>query len=318
MALQSSSSLHPTTNKFHVCLPAMAGVATRVAQLVNLKHPSTLRIRQRHSLQQAFQAHSRRSLSLPPKDARAGVAFALDISFVEAPLVKKELAAEQIYSLVLDISSNPSLMKGHTAAGQYVQLRVPGTDAKPAYISIASPPRTATSGSLEFLIKYVEGSTAGYLCNLKKGDKVEVSPVGGSGFPIDRLYPAEDFPTVLIFATGTGISPVRSLIEAGFDAIKRSDVRLYYGTRSLRWMAYQEKFKEWEASGIRVIPVLSQSDGDWEGEAGYVQAAFQKEKGITDPLRTGAILAGQREMMEDVTSHLLAEGVLKEKIIKNF
>lgn len=34
-------------------------------------------------------------------------------------------------------------------------------------------------------------------------------------------------------------SPIRSLIESGFSAAKRSDVRLYYGARNLKRMAYQ-------------------------------------------------------------------------------
>lgn len=34
-------------------------------------------------------------------------------------------------------------------------------------------------------------------------------------------------------------SPIRSLIEAGFGADKRADVRLYYGARNLSRMAYQ-------------------------------------------------------------------------------
>jgi hypothetical protein len=34
-------------------------------------------------------------------------------------------------------------------------------------------------------------------------------------------------------------SPIRSLIESGFGASKRSDVRLYYGARNLKRMAYQ-------------------------------------------------------------------------------
>eukprot|EP00250_Pteridium_aquilinum_P012971 c21054_g1_i1 orf=322-1368(+) len=321
MAISTNATLNATTHKLHAGrqhpLP-MACVATRVARLINPLPESSLLLRHRHSLQQSFQhRHCCRSRLLP-KRAHAGVAFALDISFVEAPLTSVELAAEQIYSLVLDVSGSSALMSSHTRAGQYVQLRVTGSDSKPAYMSIASPPSTATSGSLEFLIKYVKGQTAGLLCDLNKGDKVEVSPVGGNGFAIERLYPAEDFPTVLLFATGTGISPVRSLIEAGFDAHKRSDVRLYYGTKNLQWMAYQDKFKEWESSGVKIIPVLSQSDDDWTGEAGYVQASFLKQKGIANPLQAGAILSGQKEMMQDVTSHLVAEGVLQEKILKNF
>ena len=33
----------------------------------------------------------------------------------------------------------------------------------------------------------------------------------------------------------------------------------------------QEKFKEWESSGVKVVPVLSQPDDGWRGETGYVQ-----------------------------------------------
>jgi hypothetical protein len=58
---------------------------------------------------------------------------------------------------------------------------------------------------MEFLIKAVEGTTAGMLCNLGKGDKVELSQVMGSGFRVDQIAPAEDYPTILLFATGSGI-----------------------------------------------------------------------------------------------------------------
>lgn len=34
-------------------------------------------------------------------------------------------------------------------------------------------------------------------------------------------------------------SPIRSLIETGFNADERSDVRLYYGAKNLNRMAYQ-------------------------------------------------------------------------------
>lgn len=46
------------------------------------------------------------------------------------------------------------------------------------------------------------------------GAEVEASAVMGKGFQIDQV-PADKFPTVVIFATGTGISPIRSLIESG-------------------------------------------------------------------------------------------------------
>ncbi|KAB2084597.1 hypothetical protein E1A91_A05G356100v1 [Gossypium mustelinum] len=234
------------------------------------------------------------------------------------PISSIETAAESLFHISIDVSSSPDLAASHTLPGQYLQLRLLDVE-KPSFLAIASPPSlAASSGAFEFLVKSVAGSTAELLCGLKKGDVVELSQAMGNGFNIDKIDPPEDYPTVLIFATGSGISPIRSLIESGFGADKRSDVRLYYGARNLRRMAYQDRFKEWESSGVKVVPVLSQPDDSWTGESGYVQAAFSRAKQIHSPKGTGAVLCGQRQMTEEVTSILVADGVSSEKILKNF
>lgn len=239
-----------------------------------------------------------------------------EIMWAEAPVADVGIACEEHYHLVLDISGNRELMEGHTKAGQFVQVKI--GNSKPAFLAIASPPKVTAAGSMEFLIKAVEGTTAGSLCNLGKGDKVELSQVMGSGFKMDQVAPAEDYPTILLFATGSGISPIRSLLEHGFDAGKRKDVRLYYGARNLDRMSYQDKFKAWEATGVRIVPVLSQPDSSWNGAQGYVQAAFSDNKGVIVGSQTGAVLCGHKQMALDVTDLLLADGVPKEKILLNF
>ena len=40
-----------------------------------------------------------------------------------------------------------------------------------------------------------------------------MSPVMGKGFPVEKAPPAE-FPYLFIFATGTGIGPIKALIES--------------------------------------------------------------------------------------------------------
>jgi hypothetical protein len=47
------------------------------------------------------------------------------------------------------------------------------------------------------------------------------------------------FPDSYYFLSVFSFSPIRSLIESGFSADKRSDVRLYYGARNVKRMAYQ-------------------------------------------------------------------------------
>ncbi|KAL5763362.1 hypothetical protein ACOSP7_019626 [Xanthoceras sorbifolium] len=235
-----------------------------------------------------------------------------------APLSGISPAAESLFHISIDVSDAPDLAASYTRPGQYLQLRV-GDVAKPTFLAIASPPAfTSASGAFEFLVKSVPGSTAEVLCGLNKGDVVEITPAAGGGFNVDRIQPPDEYPTVVIFATGSGISPIRSLIESGFSLKERSDVRLYYGARNLKRMAYQDRFKEWESSGVKIVPVLSQPDGSWSGETGYVQAAFARAKQIYRPVGTGAILCGQKQMTEEVTSILVAEGVSMEKILKNF
>lgn len=65
--------------------------------------------------------------------------------------------------------------------------------------------QSAQAGQLEFLIKAVEGTTAALICDLKVGDEADVSPVMGKGFNMEALQPPEDWSTVIIFATGSGI-----------------------------------------------------------------------------------------------------------------
>ncbi|KAI3816546.1 hypothetical protein L1987_16247 [Smallanthus sonchifolius] len=234
------------------------------------------------------------------------------------PLADVKPAAESLFHITIDVSDSPDLASSYAVAGQYLQLRIPNVE-KPSFLAIASPPSLAfTNGIFEFLVKSIAGSTAEILCGLGKGDVVELSPVMGKGFSTDQISPPEDYQSVLIFATGSGISPIRSLIESGFSADKRSDVRLYYGARNLQRMAYQDRFKSWESSGVTIVPVLSQPDDSWTGEAGYVQAAFARAKQLYAPDSTGAVLCGQKQMAEEVTSILVGNGVPNEKILKNF
>ncbi|KAG6477947.1 hypothetical protein ZIOFF_061379 [Zingiber officinale] len=286
---------------------------------------------------------SRRALTVLATAAWQGAA-----TWTPAPisLVAPADADATLFHVAVDVSDSPDLAFSFTSPGQYLQLRVPDAK-KPVFLAIASPPYFAVSrGEFQFLVKRFPGSTADLLCGLERGDVVELSEVMGRGFPIERISSPDAFPTVLIFATGSGISednvdwrqttatevelvlsvsftrvmsmnneieapsPIRSLIESCFNTNERSDVRLYYGIRNLQRMAYQDRFKDWESSGVKIIPVLSQPDERWSGERGYVQAAFSRDKRILNPLSTGAVLCGHRQMAEDVTSELVASGML--------
>jgi hypothetical protein len=69
-------------------------------------------------------------------------------------------------------------------------------------------------------------------------------------------------------------------------------------------MAYQDRFTNWESTGLKIIPVLSRADDSWKGERGYVQDAFLKAQNIANHFSTGAVLCGQKQMSEACLSSL--------------
>ncbi|BBG94512.1 hypothetical protein Prudu_002818 [Prunus dulcis] len=85
------------------------------------------------------------------------------------------------------------------------------------------------------------------------------------------------------------MSPIRSLIESGFSADTRSDVKLFYGARNLDRMAYQV---------LRLCQYYHSRMMVGRDKVVYVQAAFSRAKQIYNPLSTAAVLCGQKQMTE--------------------
>lgn len=216
-------------------------------------------------------------------------------------------AADGLTDLVLDIQGTP-LVGTHAHPGQYVRLRLPGVSE--GLFAIASPPDPQGT-RWEFLLK--DGAALpDALIRLPPGARVEVSPPQGKGFPLERARGHD----LLLFATGSGISPIRSVIASirrERDAYGR--VTLYFGARTPGAFAYQDELHEWEAGGVRVVRSVSQPGASgWQGLTGYVQAHLGEE-----PVAGAvAFLCGQSEMVQGVKATLLARGVAKDAIFLNY
>jgi NAD(P)H-flavin reductase len=224
-----------------------------------------------------------------------------------ATLVARSPAADGLTDLTLDLSETP-LRGAHRHPGQYVHLRLPGHEE--GLFALASPP--SSSARWEFLVK--EGSPlTDELIHLPLGGRVDVSRPEGRGFPLEQARGKD----LLLFATGSGISPIRSVIES----IRRERnaygrVTLYFGVRTPTSFAYARDFEAWEKTSIRVVRTVSQPDaGSWQGLTGYVQAHLSEE-----PLKPGtlAFLCGQQEMVQGVKETLQARGLPESAILQNF
>ncbi|PSC71452.1 hypothetical protein C2E20_5041 [Micractinium conductrix] len=246
---------------------------------------------------------SARGLRLVPR-----ASWGAPVEFAAGKVLENEREAEQLQRLRVQIGGAAS---AYTKAGQFIQAKF-GEDGKAGFFAIASSPGAdKENGVVELLVKS-QGGTAEQLCTAAAGAEVLVSAPMGKGFHVDTIPPA-DVHTVLIFATGSGISPIRALIESGvLQAGERKDVRLYYGVRSPAHQAFADAIPAWQAAGVKVVPVFS-----GQGQ-GYVQDAFAKETGVSDWGGVAAVLCGQKGMAEAVTELLTSNGVPPERILTNF
>jgi len=207
--------------------------------------------------------------------------------------------------------------------GQYVQVKIAGDDeCKPSFIAVANSIQSVEEeGCYEFLIKKTENNS--WCTDTKEGDLLDVSQILGGGFPVAENFDGFkfDFPTqnILMFASGTGIAPIRSVIESGvLKPDSGRSCRLYYGCRSPSEMAYAERFAEWEAAGVQVVPVVSQPEGTgWNGRTGYIQNALE-EDGVVAPKNCGAIMCGMKGMADSVKDVLGKAGVIEGRVLTNF
>jgi propane monooxygenase reductase subunit len=195
--------------------------------------------------------------------------------------------------------------------GQYVDIRVPGSDAYRSF-SMANTPDAA--GRLEFMIKlYPGGRFSGLLEDggIAVGDALEIrGPYG-----LFTLREASDRP-LLFIGGGAGMAPILSLLRAMAGRGARRPVAYYYGART-----EQDLFHLGEIAALgdmlgdfRFVPALSEPDD---------KSTFDCETGlITDVVARGetslgdvdAYLCGPPPMVDAAIDLLTANGVPEQQI----
>jgi ferredoxin-NADP reductase len=230
-----------------------------------------------------------------------------------SPVVVREVRPSTgagLYEVVIEASD--ALVSAYTIPGQFVQLR-PSADVKPSFFAIANPPRP---GLLEFLVKEAE-STA-WLSQAAKGSGALMCAPMGKGYATDvftAANPDAAVSNVAFCVAGTGIAPIRALIESDGILGGGRTTQLFYGCRSLETMAYQDRFDAWKALGVQIVPVLSR-DPAYAGARGYVQDSLPAL--LATPAETAIVLCGGNDMQAAVKETAAKLGVAEERVLTNF
>lgn len=152
--------------------------------------------------------------------------------------------------------------------GQWVNLvlPLPTGEIRRAY-SIASPPFGTPRFELA-VTRVTNGPGSGYLCDLQPGSTLRA--IGPQGFFTRK--PEETAPALFI-ATGTGVTPLRSMLRAAATADSTVPLWLLFGVRREEDLLYREELEELARNhpNIEVYFTLSQPDASWSGRRGYVQ-----------------------------------------------
>ena len=184
-------------------------------------------------------------------------------------------------------------------AGQHVNIHLP--DGSHRSFSMASRPHPQ---ALDFHVRQIPGGrfTSMQAPQLRSGDRLDVElPLGDFGFH------ADDYRPLVMVATGTGLAPIKSMLETLFDDGDCPPVSLYWGARTEADLYLHDEIQRWAARlcEFRYVPVLSRAGPGWTGRRGHVQQAVLEDH---DDLSEHAIyLCGSPTMIADAKQAFLAE-----------
>jgi CDP-4-dehydro-6-deoxyglucose reductase, E3 len=192
--------------------------------------------------------------------------------------------------------------------GQFVSLFAErnGRPITRAY-SLASPPR---GNRFDLCLNLVEqGVLSPWLFELKPGDLVEYKGPFGTFMLKER--PQE---TILV-ATGTGITPFRSILHHHLSSDPNRKTTLVFGARHEHGLLYSAEFEELERAHahFRFLPTLTRPGTEWKGRTGRVHDHVLEVVG--DKKDVNVYICGLAEMVNGLRNKLKDKGLDRKQII---
>jgi ferredoxin-NADP reductase len=189
-------------------------------------------------------------------------------------------------------------------AGQFITIKICDTDPKPCFraYSISSAP---SGNTFELCIKEIpNGRGSCWLNTLTPGAEIEfIGPNGKFNFTTDSTK------KVLFIATGTGVAPLKSMIEDQLNKDSTQPMHLLFGVRHIKDIFFKEHFEKISNDNFSFDLALSQpEDESWEGSIGRVTDH------IPDTKNTEVYICGLKGMIDSVHKILLKKGLSENSI----
>jgi ring-1,2-phenylacetyl-CoA epoxidase subunit PaaE len=227
-----------------------------------------------------------------------------------------DVRRETADSVSLALAVPPALREAFRfRPGQYLTLRadIGGEECRRSY-SIASG---LDEAELRVAVKKVKGGRFSTFANdvLRPGSRLDVMPPEGR-FVADLERPGH----LVLFAAGSGITPVISIARSALAGSPAARVTLFYGNRttgSIMFRTALEDLKDRHLGRLSVFHVLSRESQDIDILNGRLDAAkislLARTMAAPDTV-DGYFLCGPYGMVEEGRAALLAAGARPERI----
>jgi propane monooxygenase reductase subunit len=192
--------------------------------------------------------------------------------------------------------------------GQYVDIRIPGTEDAHRSFSMANLP--SDRGRLEFMIKlYADGRFSGLLedGSIGPGDELEVTGPYG----VFTLRESSER-RLLFIGGGAGMAPILCLLRALAEQGSSRPAVYYYGARREADLFHLDELERLAAElpDLSFVPALSEAT--WDGESGLITDVVARREG--DLSDVDAYLCGPPPMVDAAMELLLGLGVAESHI----
>jgi NAD(P)H-flavin reductase len=226
---------------------------------------------------------------------------------VTLPLVDVAAATPRSRLVALDIRS----IELTFLPGQAVILGDHGQPERRPYSIASSPERASETGRLEFLVGLDAAGAAGPHLSLQgAGETVDVEgPIGNFTFP-----PTLTHRRLLFVAGGTGIAPLRSMIDHALRAHPAECVSLLYSARRADEFAFADEFRAHEQHGrLEFHPTVTREDEAWAGGRGRIGRSHF-EAVLHDRADTLCFICGPGPLVSEAVTTLSELGVPRAAI----
>lgn len=206
-------------------------------------------------------------------------------------------------------------------SGQFLTLILPiaGKEVRRAYSLCSSP---FTDEDLAVAVKRVDnGLMSNWLPdNLKEGQSIKIMEPMGQ-FTTD--YASDKKRHIVMFAGGSGITPMFSIIKSVLTQEPESIVSLIYCNRDIDSIIFKDELSKWETKyegRLHVIHVLDNAPMNWQGYSGLLNHDMLKKLFERIPDwgidKTTYLMCGPEGMMKNVDSLLEQHKITKDRIFK--